>query len=219
MIIKQFFLSLFTIILLVVISCKKTNNLKADKMYSDKDSIRKNTLETEPINLKYSDSVFIGAYGYGMINYNKKIKDIKKSNILERYVLLYVSVDENAKTFEDIEETKQNEFIDTIGNGVFYFKYRFNKIGKNNLKLVFDDFVNYVKDDSIKRDTITMIRYSTPISLPVYVLDSSSIIGYKEDTVFFVGKKKFSSKRKDSARILREAQKEIDSMKRVLNSQ
>lgn len=219
MIIKQYFLSLFTIILLVVISCKKTDNSKVDKMHSDKDSIQKNILETEPINLKYSDSVFIGTYEYGVINYNKKIKDIKKSNILERYVLLYVSVDENAKTFEDIKKTKQNEFIDTIGNGVFYFKYKFNKIGKNNLKLVFDDFVNYLKDDSIKRDdTITMIRHSTPISLPVYVLDSSSIIGYKGDTAYFVGMKKFSSKRKDSARILREAQQKIDSMKKVLNN-
>ena len=213
---KKYYTLLFITTLLTVISCKEITISRNDIVYS-KDSIQKNTIKNESISIKYSDSIFIGTYGHGTIQYNRKIKNVKKYNILERYILLYISIDENAKTFKDIEKTKQNEFIDTIGNGVFHFKYKFNTIGKNNLKLVFDDFTNYIEEGSNKTDTISLIKYSTPISLPVYVLDSSSIIGHKGGTVYFSTIKKYISKRKDSARILRNSQQKIDSIKRFLN--
>jgi len=211
----------FRIILIIFLisiwSCNNISNKEntsSEKNIQDETDIRK----TIKLNLKYSDTVFKKTYGYGEINHGNEISGIKISDIIEYYTILYVSINEEAKTFEDVKKTKQNDFIDTIGNGVFYYKYKFESIGKKELKLAFESLVVYVKD-SINMDTISYVQESTPITLPVFVLDSSLIIGYKGDVVYFKGMKKYKFKRKDSARILKEAQQKIDSMKRVLNNQ
>ncbi len=65
--------------------------------------------------------------------------------------MLFVSVDKNSKPFEEIKKSKQNIFIDTIGDGTF--KFIFSEAGENVLSLALEDQIflkKYPPGDSIQ---------------------------------------------------------------------
>jgi len=218
----QYYYKIFFILFLVTISCDKIHksdsskkNKIPQKVTGDSSDIQYSDMHT-----KYHDTVFKDAYGFGDVDYDKTIKGIDSANILERYIILYTSIDKNSKTFEEIEKTKQDAFLDTskTKNGKFYFEYKFDKVGDNMLKLAFEDLTVYLSD-SIKGDTLTLVKY--PVTeLPVFVIDSSTFSGYdKNGRPYYIFEKTIYVKRKDTTQLAKEQQRKIDSMKRILNNQ
>ncbi|MCF6349292.1 MAG: hypothetical protein L3J20_13525 [Flavobacteriaceae bacterium] len=157
----------------------------------------------------------INKYSYGEIKYIDKIDTINESEIGERYIMMYLSIDDYANTFEEIEKTKQGIFIDTIGNGTYRFKVKFNEHGNKEIKLAIEDLA-FIKNYSNSNEVLILKRYSF-LNIPVKVLDSSSILGVKQDTIYFIAEKEIMVKRKDSAKFIKESQRKLDSMKKVLN--
>jgi len=186
----------------------KNKNIK--KIFN-KDSI------TTIIGYKYSDTISNNITGEGIIKYNLKYAGIP-SNIFERRIHLYLSthLDKNTATFKEIEENVQGVFFDTIGNGVFNFRFNFKKPGERILNLAFEDIIFYGNHLNSK-DTILKVKYSI-LALPLFVVDSTLIIGTKDKNIYFEQDDIFKIKRKDSAKLIRENQRKIDSMKRVLNN-
>ena len=145
------------IILLIVISCKKnskqTNENKNNEQAVVKGIVFQGDTIPKILNLEVQDTVYRGLYAYGKLKYDMSIDSIEESNIRRRIIILYTSIDKNHKTFEDIINSRQNAFIDTISDGTFNFKFIFPEAGENELTLALEDQIflkKYPPGDSIQ---------------------------------------------------------------------
>ncbi len=201
-------------ILMTFFSCndKDLSKNKKDKKSFDKDSI------TTILGYKYSDTIINNTLGEGIIKYNLKYNIGVPSNTFERRIHLYLStnLDKKASTFKEIEENIQGVFFDTISNENFNFNFDYKNSGKRILNLAFEDII-FFRDSLKSKDTVIKVKY-TILSLPVFVVDSTSILGVKNKNIYFEQEGVFKIKRKDSLRRVLEDQRKIDSMKRVLNN-
>lgn len=150
-----YFFRVCTIILLII-SCKEnskpTNENKKNEQ-STKSFVFLGDTIPKVIDLEVQDTVYRGVYAYGSLRYDMSVDTIDVSNIDERIIMLYISIEKNLKTFEDIINSKQNIFIDTIGDGIFNFKFIFPKAGKNKLIIGLEDYIllkEYPPGDSIQ---------------------------------------------------------------------
>ncbi len=210
---KTYFVYIIILIILTF-SCRKEKRKKITETRINKKKIV--NIDSSRISIiKSPKYLLINKYSYGEIKYIDKIDTINESEIGERYIMMYLSIDDYANTFEEIEKTKQGIFIDTIGNGTYRFKVKFNEHGNKEIKLAIEDLA-FIKNYSNSNEVLILKRYSF-LNIPVKVLDSSSILGVKQDTIYFIAEKEIMVKRKDSAKFIKESQRKLDSMKKVLN--
>ncbi|MCF6348220.1 MAG: hypothetical protein L3J20_07965 [Flavobacteriaceae bacterium] len=210
---------IFSTMSLLVCSCKKKSEiLNKNKNYEIKDKLKENN---QILSLKYFDTILNSDTGKGVIKYDIRA-NVEQFNIVERYIIMYTLIGnekiplENTDDYEKLDKEAQGAFLDTIGDGTFYFDYKFAKAGKQYLTIAFVDLINF--KDSINND-ISPVYHFSKFSIPVLVVDSSSVLGIKDNKHYYIYKKEIKwVKRKDSLKLVIENQRKVDSMKRVLNN-
>jgi len=141
-------------VLVIFISCVKEKKIES---YNEDDKI---------LDLLFPDTVLINKNIAGKIIYNMEIDTLKKSEIIDRFMFLYVTTDKEGIDIRSIKNTNHKIFVDTIRTGVYNFKASFNNVGNNMLNLVFEDVV---MTNKFIKDSMTIYEEYTSISLPVYV--------------------------------------------------
>lgn len=208
----------FSVICLLIISCKKEAEIfKKNKNSEIKDTLRESS---QILSFKYFDTILNSDIGKGVLKYNKHTK-FKQSDIVNRYIIMYTSISKeniqwkNTDDFEKIDNSAQGAFLDTVGDGTFYFDYKFNEAGKQNLKMFFVDLIDYKDTISNK---VRSVYYFSNASVPVMVIDSNSVLGIKNRKLYYETSRTIYVKRKDSLRLAKKQQRKKDSIQRILNN-
>ncbi|GEM_PF-3464552 len=200
----------------LTICCNKKKTQSVQQTNRSKD-----TSKSKIMDIKFNDTVFQNIQFNGAIKYDMKLDSLKKSDISYRGVIFFASIFENSQTFEQIGKTAfAADVIDSVivdGVHIFNFSGKFKNSGIDTVRIAVEDVI-IPKGDTTK-ETINISKGYSFLSLPVTVIDSNLVAGYKGDTIYFVGERMVKVKRKDSAKYAKENQREIDSMKRVLNYQ
>lgn len=123
------------------------------------------------LDIAFPDTVLVNNDIVGKIMYDMEIDTLKKSEISDRFIFLYVTTDKEGRDIRTIKKTSHKIFIDTIGNGVFHFRANFNNAGNNILNLVFEDVV---MTNKLVKGKVPIYERYTSISLPVHVTSSSA---------------------------------------------
>ncbi|MCF6348217.1 MAG: hypothetical protein L3J20_07950 [Flavobacteriaceae bacterium] len=144
-----------SILFLIIVSCKRKIEKTEMIIGKQKDTVDKfvDMKNTKIKDFILQDTIYREVYTYGKLKYDMSVDSIEESNIEERVIMLYVSIDKDAKSFEEIKKSRQNIFIDTIGDGTFNFKFMFTDAGENVLSLALDDQIylkKYPSGDSIE---------------------------------------------------------------------
>ncbi len=157
---------LYYILLLVILtSC----NIKSKKdiynvVYKDTSQFRDKSLITF---FKFQDTVILNQVVLGEIKYNYELDGLKLSDIDKRYTFLYITTQKEALDLEAIKNTSHTIFIDTIGNGTFYFNAKFTNFGNNLLNGVIEDII-YLKGIT-KEGKVKIIKKKINLSKDVFV--------------------------------------------------
>ncbi len=159
---------IYLILLIFFISCNKKLE-KESNTEVFKNSLKANG-ESSVDFFKFNDTVIINKNTLGEIRYNLKLDNLKPSDVDNRFVLLYVTTqDDEPLGLESIKKSKHKIFLDTIGNGTFYFEAKFTKTGNNLLNCVVEDVLFLKK--LTKEGKVKMISNKTSISKAVFVVD------------------------------------------------
>ncbi len=159
----------YILFLLLVISC---NNKKVKENLSQKVSKNFSEKENEESLITYfdfKDTLYLDENASGVIKYNLNLDSLSESDIEKRYTFLYISTDKEALNLEAIKNLKHDIFIDTVGNGTFYFEAEFTKVGNNLLNGVIEDLV-FLKELT-REGKVKIISNKTSISKNVFVVD------------------------------------------------
>ncbi len=155
---KQLKITIILSLLFLISACKIEKKGKIKVNLYDRN--------TKILDLEFPDTLLINHDMSGKIIYNMKIDTLKKADISNRFIFLYVTTDKQGIDIHTIKQTNHKIFIDTIGNGKFKFKGSFNNTGNNILNLVFEDVV---MTNKLKKGKVFIYKVYTSISLPVFV--------------------------------------------------
>jgi len=139
-----------------------------------------NIEDTNIIKVVFPSTVITNKYFSGELIYDKNIDTLDFYNLKKRMIIFVSSKDSTSLTFDDIYKTSIEKHHDSSKSKIvkFPFKVKYTKPGKKDLKLSIKDIVFLVEKDTITG--LTMLESTTVYHLPINVLDSNSIAGYKE---------------------------------------
>jgi len=203
------------VLFLLGVSCREAKKNKEDEFDGNIISEDSITAKSDFIKIELKDSSSIkNKYSYGHLFYKIPYDTLNQNEIEERLTVFVVSGSDKGYDFESILNNADDVLVDSTStsNIVFPFKYKFSKIGENELKIAIKDIIYLKGRDSIFKETL---ESNSVYKVPVSVFE---LIGHKGDTIYYVGKRTIKIKRKDSTRIAKENQREIDSMKNILNN-
>ncbi len=154
----------YFVVFLILTSCKTEPNKDVyDEVLKEASQFDSDSLITF---FEFRDTVAINQNISGEIKYNLGL-DVKLTNIDKRYTFFYVTTEKEALDIESIKSTNHNIFIDTVGNGTFYFNTKFTNFGNNLLNGVFEDII-YLKGIT-KDGKVKIVKKYTNISKDVFV--------------------------------------------------
>jgi hypothetical protein len=116
---------------------------------------------------KFQDTIILNHDVSGEIKYNYEFDGLKLSDIDKRYTFLYITTQKEALDLETIKNTSHNIFIDTIGNGIFYFNAKFTNLGNNLLNGAIEDII-YLKGIT-KEGKVEIIKKKINLSKEVFI--------------------------------------------------
>ncbi len=198
------------VLLLLGVSCKEA---KKNKEVGFKEN---DITKSDFIKIILKDSIAIkNKYSYGHLFYKKTYDTLNQNEIEGRFTVFVVTGNDKGYDFESILNNADDVLVDSTStsNIVFPFKYKFSKIGENELKIAIKDIIYLKGRDSIFKETL---ESNSVHKVPVSVFE---LIAHRGDTVYYIGKRNIKLKRKDLVKYAKENQRKIDSMKRVLNNQ
>lgn len=162
---KKLFQLGLTLNLIIILSCSNQNSF-------NKDGLKTVDGENSKIlNINFHDTIKANNNIHGELIYNLKLDTIKQSDIVERFLFLYVT-SESLKVggyVDEIKKTSHKIFTDTIGNGIIEFNVEFNEKGKNLLTCVLQD-VLFLKGRNNEEALVEYI-IETEMHKKVYVQD------------------------------------------------
>ncbi len=144
-------------ILLAIVSCSEKKKEVALSHYIGNEKI---------LDIVFPDTISIDKNVSGKISYDMTIDTLKKSDITDRFMFLYVTTDRDGVDIHTIKKTNHKIFVDTVGNGIFDFKAKFSSTGDKVLNLVFEDVV---MTNKLVEGKVPIYEEYTSISLPVFV--------------------------------------------------
>ncbi|MCF6347010.1 MAG: hypothetical protein L3J20_01760 [Flavobacteriaceae bacterium] len=158
-------LNYFLVFLIILISCNtKPKEDISGEVLKDTSQFKS---ESQITFFEFQDTVTINQDILGEIKYNLGLDDLKLSDIDKRYTFFYVTTQKEALDLESIKNTSHNIFIDTVGNGTFYFNAKFTNYGNNLLNGVIEDII-YLKGIT-NEGKVKIIKKKTNISKDVFV--------------------------------------------------
>ncbi len=151
--------------LIILTSCNtKPKKDVSDEVLKDASQFKS---ESQITFFEFQDTVIINQDISGEIKYNLEFDGFKLSDIDKRYTFFYVTTQKEALGLESIKSTNHNIFIDTVGNGTFYFNAKFTNSGNNLLNGVIEDII-YLRGLT-KEGKVKIINKKTNISKDVFV--------------------------------------------------
>ncbi|WP_299156931.1 hypothetical protein [uncultured Tenacibaculum sp.] len=106
----------------------------------------------------------------GKLKYNLNLDSIKRENIKERFIFLYITKDANVSNIEELKKHKHQVFVEGNKKGVIGFKIKFEKSGKGILNCFLVDKI-YIKKE---KDKIDIKTKEINITKDVFVEDIDS---------------------------------------------
>ena len=134
-------LSLFT-------SCKKKDKeYEKGKEYIDTISFNESKFEY----IKAPSVVKRNKFIYGDIKYDTNIDTIDKLDINDRLILFFISKSTSNTDIDDIKNKQIISYLDTIGSGLYKFKFKLDTIGFIKLKIAVVDMLSLnISKDSVR---------------------------------------------------------------------
>jgi hypothetical protein len=158
---RIFYLAFLVILISCNLNLKKEAHSEVNKGTSQ---IKSESLITF---FKFKDTSIVNEDILGELKYNLELDSLKSSDIAKRYTFLYITTQREALDLEAIKNANHNIFIDTVGNGTFYFNAKFSDSGNNLLNGVIEDLI-FLKEITDEGDT-KIIRKKTNISKDIFV--------------------------------------------------
>lgn len=95
------------------------------------------------INFSFPDSVRMNKMTKGKVIYSLQLDTIEESEIIERFLFLYVTSDTIHSGFSasDIKKKNHRIFTDTIGNGMLNFQVSFTNTNNYQLNCIVQDVI------------------------------------------------------------------------------
>lgn len=203
-------------------SCKKRSSIPSKKSnmfeFVDLSNSKYKIDEPKILDFQFDDSlIFKNKFVTGKLVYDMSLDTLSLDDISNRYIVFLATTKKDSlETPESIAKGAQYKHGDSINSGIFKFRVKFSSVIDPVLTIAIVDF-KFLRENEGDEEQ-QLIKKSLIISLPVFVIDSTSVLGYKGDTVYFTKDEKTTLKRKDSLGIAKEQQRKIDSMKKVLNN-
>ena len=191
-------------------SPKESNEIEFIKLHPYMEGIN----EPKILDIQFDDLIiYKNKYTSGKIIYDIRLDSLESSEINNRYIMFYATTEKRSlPTLESIKKNASFGHMDTIINGIFNFKLKFSSDKNSLLRVAIVDKIFLEGDGTSKK--MEVLQNTILLELPIFVLDSTNVVGIKEDTIYFTGEKTIKIKRKDSARFAKENQRRIDSIKK-----
>ncbi len=148
-------------IILLIIFCSCVH--KEDKILTGNAIGESNSLQV----FKFPDTVLKNQNTSGEIKYDLELDTLNSLRVNKRYTFLYVTTEKGVFSLEDIKKGNHDSFVDTVGDGTFYFNTKFTNLGQNILSGVIQDVI--FTNEFTEGGKVKVIKKNTNISKEVFV--------------------------------------------------